>query len=97
MRGYSKRSRYSDWLRAGRPSGWSSSPAKDKIFLFSVSSRPVLGLTQHLIQWAPESLAPGVKRTGRETDHSLPTIAGGQECVHLHIHSPIRLHGLVLN
>jgi hypothetical protein len=73
------------------------SPARYKVFLFSVSSRPVLGPTQLPIQWAPGALAPGVKRPGRETDHSLPTIAGGQEYVDLHIHSPIHLHGLVLN
>jgi hypothetical protein len=29
----------SDWLRAGRPTGWSSSPERVKNFLFSTSSR----------------------------------------------------------
>jgi hypothetical protein len=37
------RSRYSDWLRAGRPSDRSSSPARGNIFLLS---RSVLGPTQ---------------------------------------------------
>jgi hypothetical protein len=38
-----------------------------KNFLFSTSSRPALGSTQ-----PPIHLAPGVKRPGRETGHSLP-------------------------
>jgi hypothetical protein len=37
---------------------------------------------------------PGVKRPGREADHSG---FQGQENVDLCIHSPIRLHGIVLN
>jgi hypothetical protein len=65
------RSRYSDWLRAGRLRVRSSSPGKGKIFLFSTASRPVLGLTQSTIQWVPGALSMGVKRQGREADHSL--------------------------
>jgi hypothetical protein len=41
----------------------------------SMSSRPVLGPTQPPIQWVPEALSPGVKRPGRETEHSPPTSA----------------------
>jgi hypothetical protein len=44
------RSRYRDWLRAGRPSGRNSSPGMGKIFLFFTWSRPVSGLTQAPIQ-----------------------------------------------
>jgi hypothetical protein len=40
------RSRYSDWLLAGRPRGWSSSPSRTKNFIFSTSSIPALGPTQ---------------------------------------------------
>jgi hypothetical protein len=40
------------------------------IFLFSISSRPALGFTQPPIQWVPGALSPGVKRPGREADHS---------------------------
>jgi hypothetical protein len=64
-----QRSRYSDWLRAGRQRGRSSSPDTVKSFLFSTSSRPTLGPTQPPIQWVPGALSPGVKRQGRESDH----------------------------
>jgi hypothetical protein len=39
------RSRYTEWLRAGRPRGRSSNPGRGKNFLFSMSYRPVLGPT----------------------------------------------------
>jgi hypothetical protein len=64
------RIRHSDWLRAGRPRGQSSSPGREKNFLFSVSSRLVLGPTQPPIQWVPGVLSPGVKRPEREADYS---------------------------
>jgi hypothetical protein len=69
------RSRYSDWLRAGRPRGWSSSPCRVKNFLFSTSSRPALGSAQPRIQWVPGALSPGLKRPVREADHSPPDSA----------------------
>jgi hypothetical protein len=43
--------------------------------LFSTSSRLALGPTQPPIQWVPGVLSPGVKRQGREADHSPPTSA----------------------
>jgi hypothetical protein len=46
-----------------------------RIFHFSVSSRPAMGLTQPPIQWVPGALSPGVKRPGREADHSPQTSA----------------------
>jgi hypothetical protein len=52
--------RDSDWLRAGRPRGRSSSPGRVKNFLFSASSRPDLGFTQTPIQWVPGAIFPGV-------------------------------------
>jgi hypothetical protein len=39
----------------------------------------------------------GVKRPGREADHSHPSSAEVKECVELYFLSPIRLHGVVLS
>jgi hypothetical protein len=66
---------YSDWLRAGRPRGRGSSPGRGKNFLFSTLSRPALGSTQLPIHWVPGALSSGVKRPGREADHSSPASA----------------------
>jgi hypothetical protein len=41
--------------------------------IFSSPDRPVLRFTQLRIQWVPGALSPGVKRPGREVDHSPPT------------------------
>jgi hypothetical protein len=59
----------------GLPMGRRSSFGRDKIFLLSASSRPVLGPTQPPVQWVPGSLTSGLKRLRRGTDHSPPTIA----------------------
>jgi hypothetical protein len=54
----------------------SSSPGKVKNFLYSTASRPALGPTQPPpMQWVPVALPPGVKRQGREADHSPPASA----------------------
>jgi hypothetical protein len=71
----SNSSRDSDWLRAGRQRGRSSSPGRVKNFLFSTSSRPVLQPTQPPIQCVPWALSPEVKQLGRETDQSPPNSA----------------------
>jgi hypothetical protein len=42
---------------------------------FSTSSRPALGSTQPPVQWVPGAFSPGVKRPGREAEHSPPTSA----------------------
>jgi hypothetical protein len=42
-----------------------------EIFLFATASKPALEPTQ----WVAEALSPGVKRPGREADHSPPTSA----------------------
>jgi hypothetical protein len=42
------------------------------IITFSTSSRPALGSTQPPIPWILGVLSPGVKRPGREADHSPP-------------------------
>jgi hypothetical protein len=41
--------------------------------IFSTSSGPAMGPTQPPIQWVPGALSLGVKRQGREADHSPPT------------------------
>jgi hypothetical protein len=61
--------------RGGRRRVRSSSPSRVKNFLFSMSSRPVLGPIQPPILWVPGTLPPDVERTGREADHSPPTSA----------------------
>jgi hypothetical protein len=61
---------YSDWLLTGRPRGQISSPGRSKIFLLSMSFRPVVGPTQPSIQWIPGTVSPVVKRPGHEADHS---------------------------
>jgi hypothetical protein len=63
---------------------------------FSMLSRTDLGPTQPPIQCVEGALSMGVKRPERETDHSPPSSAEVKECVELYLHSPIRLHGLVL-
>jgi hypothetical protein len=45
------------------------------IYLFATASRTALGPTQTIIQWVPGSLSLGVKRLGREADHSPPSSA----------------------
>jgi hypothetical protein len=40
--------------------------------IFSTTSRPPLGPTQPRTQWIPQAISPGVKRLGREADHSPP-------------------------
>jgi hypothetical protein len=64
-----------DWLRAGRPRDRSSSTGRVKNFLFSTSSRRALGFIQPRIQLVPGDLSQGVKRPGREADHSSPASA----------------------
>jgi hypothetical protein len=54
---------------------WSSSPGRGRIFLLSTPSRLVLGSTHPPIQLVPGALYPGVRRSGREADHSPPISA----------------------
>jgi hypothetical protein len=44
-------------------------------FVFSITSKSVLGSTQSPIQLAPGALSPGVKQPGSEADHSTPCSA----------------------
>jgi hypothetical protein len=50
-------------------------PVWQKIFISSIVSRMTLGPAQPPIQRRPGALSPGIKRQGRETDHSCPSSA----------------------
>jgi hypothetical protein len=67
------------------------------IFLFTTVSRTALGPTQLPIQWVSRALSLEVKRPGREADNSPPSRAEVKEWVELYLHSPIRLHDVVLS
>jgi hypothetical protein len=56
------------------------------IFLFTTMSRMALGPTQSPIQCVLGALSVGVKRPGREADHSPPSSAKVKECVELYLH-----------
>jgi hypothetical protein len=58
------------------------------IFLFTTASKTALGPIQPPIQWVTGALSLGVKRPGREANHSLPSSAKVKECVELYLHSP---------
>jgi hypothetical protein len=49
------------------------------------------------IEWVPGALSLGVKRPGREANHSLPGSVRSEKSMDLYVHSPIRLHGVVFN
>jgi hypothetical protein len=66
------------------------------ICLFTTASRKALGSTQPPIQWITGALSLKVKRPGRETDHSPPSSVEVKEYVKLYLHSPIRLHRVML-
>jgi hypothetical protein len=77
-------SRYGYWLRAGRSGFWAFNSRRGlRIFLFTTASRLALGPTQPPIQWIPGALSP-------------PSSSEVKECVELYLHSPIRLHDVVL-
>jgi hypothetical protein len=57
------------------------------IFLFTTASRTALRPTRPSIQWVPGALSLGVKRLGREADHSPSSSAKVKECVELYLHS----------
>jgi hypothetical protein len=65
------------------------------IFLFTTASRTALGPTQPPIQWVLGALSLGVKRSGREADHSPPFSAEVKNVWSYTSTPPIRLHGVV--
>jgi hypothetical protein len=66
------------------------------IFLFTTASRTALGPTQPPIEWVPGALSLGVKRPGREADHSPPSSAEVKNSWSYTSTPPIRLQGVVL-
>jgi hypothetical protein len=68
-----------------------------KNFLFSTSSIPVLGSAKPPIQWLSGAFSAGVKWSGREADHSLPTSAEVKKIWICTFTPPIRFHAVVLN
>jgi hypothetical protein len=58
------------------------------IFLFTTAFRMALGPAQPPIQRVLGALSLGVKLSGSEGDHSLPSSAEVKECVELYLHSP---------
>jgi hypothetical protein len=69
------------------------------IFLFTIMSGSALGPTQPPIQWVLGALSLGVKRPGREADHSPPSLhLVPRSRMHGAIlHSPKGLHGVLLS
>jgi hypothetical protein len=56
--------------------------------LFITTSTTALEPTQPPIQWVQGALSLGVKRPGREADHTPPSSAEVKECVELYFYSP---------
>jgi hypothetical protein len=79
-----------------RLDGQGSIPGRsiDSSLLHSVSTGP--GATQPPIKWVPGALSADVKRPGSEADYSPPSSAEVR-VVELYLHSPISLHGSMLN
>jgi hypothetical protein len=73
-----------------------SQNGEHETLLFTTVSRPALGPTQPLIQWVPATLSLGVKRPGREADHSPQSSAEFKNVWSYTSIPPIRLHGVVL-
>jgi hypothetical protein len=63
--------RYSDGLRAGRTGN--DSRQRQEICPFSAAFIQALGPIQPRILWVSTALSPGLKRPGREADHSPPS------------------------
>jgi hypothetical protein len=75
--------------------GWVGPRPGLGICLFTTASRPALGPTQLPIQRVPGALSLGLKRPGREANHSPPSAKVKHACSYTST-LPIRLHGLVL-
>jgi hypothetical protein len=72
--------------------GRCSSPGRVKNFIFSTSSRPVMGATQPPIQWVPGCLSLGAKRPGLE---AVPSSAVSAEVNKLWIYTSYPLYSFM--
>jgi hypothetical protein len=62
-------------LRAGRAGFDSWQGQLRDVFNFAIASRPDLGPTQRPNEWIQAALSLGIKRPGRQADHSPPSSA----------------------
>jgi hypothetical protein len=67
------------------------------IFIFTTESRPNMEPTQPPIQRVPGALSLGVKRPGREADHSPPSTAEFKNAWSYTSTLPVRLNDVVLS
>jgi hypothetical protein len=67
------------------------------IFFFATASEPALGPAQPPIQWVLVTLSLGVKRPGREADHSPPSSAEVKNAWSYTPTSPVCFQGMVLS
>jgi hypothetical protein len=63
--------------------------------LYSIASIPTMGPNNPPIQWVPWSLSPGIKWPVSKADNL--NLVSMSRIVEVYFHSPIRLHGAVLN
>jgi hypothetical protein len=82
-----------DTLLVIRAEGWDPIPCRSKRHSYTPQRpKPALGPTHPPIQWVPGGLSLGIKRLITHL-HLMPRL----RMVDLYFHSPIRLHGVVLN
>jgi hypothetical protein len=86
------------YLHVPNKTPWCGDQLKEKhrVRTPTTGSRPALGPTQPPIEWVLGAVSLGVKRQGREADHSPPSSAEVKN-VFSYLHSPIRLHGVVFS
>jgi hypothetical protein len=77
-------SQYSDWLRAGRPRAWSSSPGKVKNFLFSTLFREVLGPPNLLSNGYRGLFQRGLSGRGVKLTTHLQLVLRSRKCWSIH-------------
>jgi hypothetical protein len=94
-----KYSGIAQWYSAGLRAGWLGFDSRQglAIFLFTATSRPVLGPTHPPIQWVPGALSLGVRPPKREVDHSSPSSDEVKNAWSYTSTLPVRLHGVVLS